>query len=110
MSRHTDWGTKSSDPILLFVFLAAELVALDLAPDSGPIGSARGNCGKVDELLYPAPSRWDPQSSPAGEHPEEQSSIALIIFNRPQFDAAVRQLKSSPPPEMTTPFLGADSR
>src|SRR5690242_18548790 len=26
--RLTDWGTKSSDPILLFVFLAAELVAL----------------------------------------------------------------------------------
>ena len=28
MSRHGDWGTKSSDPIVLFVFLAAELVAL----------------------------------------------------------------------------------
>src|SRR6266478_6909742 len=28
MSRHADWGTKSSDPILLFVFLAAELIAL----------------------------------------------------------------------------------
>jgi len=66
--------------------------------------------GKVDELLYPAPSRWNPRSSPPEEHREEQSGTALIIFNRTQFDAAVRQLKSSPPPEMTTPFLGADSR
>jgi hypothetical protein len=66
--------------------------------------------GKVDELLYPAPSRWNPRSSPPEEHREEQSGTALIIFNRTQFDAAVRQLKSSPPPEVTTPFLGADSR
>ena len=59
--------------------------------------------GKVDELLYPAPARWNPRSSPA----EDQSGIALIIFDRNQFEAAARQLRSSPPPEMTTPFLGA---
>lgn len=62
--------------------------------------------GKVDELLYPAPSRWNPQSSPS----EDEFSRLLMIFDHAQFDAAARQLKSSPPPEMTTPFLGPDSR
>ncbi len=61
---------------------------------------------KVDELLYPAPSRWNPQSSPS----EDQFGTLLMIFDRIQFEAAARHLKSSPPPELTTPFLGADSR
>jgi len=68
--------------------------------------------GKVDDLQYPAPARWNSRSSPAqdrSDQSEEQSGIALIIFNRTQFDTAVRQLKSSPPPEMTTPFLRSDS-
>lgn len=60
--------------------------------------------GKVAELLYPAPSRWNPRSSTG-----DNSGTALIIFDRTQFDAAARQLKSSPPPEMATPFLGAIS-
>jgi len=58
------------------------------------------------ELLYPAPSRWNPRSSPS----EDQLAPILVIFDRAQVEAAARQLKSSPPPEMTTPFLGADSR
>ena len=62
--------------------------------------------GKVSELLYPAPSRWNPRSAPV----DDRSGTALIIFDPVQFEAAARQLKSSPPPEMTTPFLGADSR
>jgi hypothetical protein len=59
---------------------------------------------KVAELDYPALSRWTPGSSPA-----DQFGTLLMIFDRSQFEAAARQLKASPPPEMTTPFLGADS-
>ncbi len=58
------------------------------------------------ELLYPAPSRWNPRSSPS----EDQSGPLMVIFDRTKLEAAARQLKSSPPPEMTTPFLGAESR
>jgi hypothetical protein len=62
--------------------------------------------GKVDELDYPAPSRWDPHSSP----PKDQMGKMLMILDRAQLEAAAAQLKSSPPPEMITPFLRADSR
>jgi hypothetical protein len=62
--------------------------------------------GKVDELDFPAPSRWTPHSS----LPAERMDKLLMIFDRAQLEAAATQLKSSPPTEMTTPFLGADSR
>lgn len=58
------------------------------------------------ELLYPAPSRWNPRSSPS----EDQSAPLMVIFDRTELEAAARQLRSSPPSEMTTPFLGAESR
>jgi hypothetical protein len=58
------------------------------------------------QLLYPAPSRWNPRSAPS----EDQLGPLLVIFDHAQVEAAAKQLKSSPPPEMTTPFLGADSR
>jgi len=58
------------------------------------------------ELLYPAPSRWNPRSSQS----EDQLGSLLVIFDHAQIEAAARQLKSSLPPEMTTPFLGAASR
>ena len=60
----------------------------------------------ASEIDYPGPTRWTPQSSP----PPDQLGTLLTIFDRGQFQTAARQLKSSPPPEMTTPFLGADSR
>ena len=62
--------------------------------------------GKVDELEFPAPSRWDPQSSPS---PDRLDKL-LMILDRAQLETAARQLAASPPPEMTTPFLGTDSR
>jgi hypothetical protein len=62
--------------------------------------------GKVDDLDFPAPSRWNPQSSPS---PDRLDKL-LMILDRAQLETAARQLASSPPPEMTTPFLGADSR
>jgi hypothetical protein len=60
----------------------------------------------ASEIDYPAPARWNPQSSPA----KDQLGTLLIAFDRTEFEAAAAQLKSSPPPEMTSPFLGADSR
>ena len=60
----------------------------------------------ASEIDYPAPTRWNPQSSPA----EDRLGTLLIIFDRAQLEAASTQLKSSPPPEMTTRFLGADLR
>jgi len=77
------------------------------------LGSAQGMkplldryFGKVDELQFPAPSRWSPHSSP----PEDRLDKLLMILDHTQLETAAAQLKSSPPPEMTTPFLGADSR
>jgi len=62
--------------------------------------------GKVDELDFPAPSRWNPQSVP----PADRLDKLLMILDCAHVETAARQLASSPPPEMTTPFLGADSR
>jgi hypothetical protein len=61
--------------------------------------------GKVDELDYPAPTRWNPHASP----PEDQMDRLMMILDRAQLETAAVQLKSSPPAEVTTPFLGADS-
>jgi hypothetical protein len=58
------------------------------------------------ELLYPAPSRWNPRSSLS----EDQLGPLLVIFDQAELEAAAKKLKSSPPPERTTPFIGADSR
>jgi hypothetical protein len=62
--------------------------------------------GKVDELDFPAPLRWKPHSSPA----KDRLDKLLMILDRAQLEAAASQLRSSPPAEMTTPFLGVESR
>jgi hypothetical protein len=61
--------------------------------------------GVASEIDYPAPTRWTPQSSP----PHDRLGTLLIAFDRAHFDAAANQLKSSPPPERTMPFLSANS-
>jgi hypothetical protein len=58
------------------------------------------------EILYPAPTRWNPQSSP----PTDVLRAMLLIFSRAQLEAAAQSLKTSPPPEMTTPFLAMEAR
>jgi len=58
------------------------------------------------EIYYPAPTRWTPDSNPR----RDLIQPLLVILDRTQLEDAARQLRSSPPPEMTTPFLGADSR
>ena len=77
------------------------------------LGSAQGMkplldryFGSVDELDYPAPSRWTPQTSESLDRLDK----LLMILDHAQLETAAAQLKSSPPPEMTTPFLGADLR
>jgi len=77
------------------------------------LGSAQGMkplldryFGRVDELDYPAPSRWTPQTSESLDRLDK----LLMILDHAQLETAAAQLKSSPPPEMTTPFLGADLR
>jgi hypothetical protein len=62
--------------------------------------------GGSAEILYPAPALWDPRSS----LPTDELQPLMLIFSRRQLEAAGQKLKTSPPPEMTTPFLGADSR
>ena len=54
------------------------------------------------ELLYPAPSIWDRNSSMSAD----QLNPLLIVFDRAEIEAAATQLKFFPPPEMTTPFPG----
>ena len=60
----------------------------------------------ASEIDYPAPTRWNKQSSPA----EDRLGTLLMIFDRAQFEAASTQLKSSPQTEMMTPFLATDFR
>jgi hypothetical protein len=74
------------------------------------LGSAQGMkplldryFGRVDELDYPAPSRWTPATSPS----QDRMDKMLMVLDHTQLETAAAQLKSSPPPEMTTPFLGA---
>jgi len=134
LAAAADYIAGGNDPLKLF---APELKRLNLLPPDWQIatppnsvrswsiggladrriaivllGSAQGVKPLLDryldkaELRYPAPSRWDPKSSPA----EDRSDKLMMIFDRAQLEAAAKQLKSSPPPERTTPFLGADSR
>ena len=58
------------------------------------------------EILYPAPARWNPRAVP----PTDVLRAMLLIFTRAQLEAAVHSLKTSPPPEMTTPFLALEER
>jgi hypothetical protein len=53
------------------------------------------------EILYPAPTPWNPRAIPD----KELLGTMLALFDREKFDAAVASLKASPPLEMTTPFL-----
>ncbi|HTW88103.1 MAG TPA: hypothetical protein VMD75_08855 [Candidatus Binataceae bacterium] len=61
--------------------------------------------GKAAEILYPVPFRWTADSRPP--HDRVQPLMLLVVFDRPHLMAAAEQLKSSPPPELTTPFLPA---
>ncbi|MDO8433701.1 MAG: hypothetical protein Q7S58_14955 [Candidatus Binatus sp.] len=55
----------------------------------------------ASEILYPAPARWRPESTP----PADVMRTLLLVFDRAHLIAVARQLKSSPPLERTTSFL-----
>ncbi len=61
--------------------------------------------GHAAEILYPVPFRWTPDSKPPRD--QVKPLMLLLVFDRPRLIAAADQLRSSPPPELTTPFLGA---
>jgi len=55
----------------------------------------------ASEILFPAPTRWQPESTP----PADVMRTLLLLFDRAHLMAASAQLKSSPPLERTTSFL-----
>jgi hypothetical protein len=60
----------------------------------------------ASEIQYPAPTRWTRDSNPRSD----VIKPLLMIFDSAGVQSAAKDLRSSPPPEMTTPFLGPDSR
>jgi hypothetical protein len=55
----------------------------------------------ASEIQYPAPTRWTRDSNPR----TDVTKPLLVIFDNAGIQAAATQLKTSPPPERTTPFL-----
>jgi len=60
----------------------------------------------ASEIYYPGATRWTPDSRP----PMDVIKPLLVAFDSTHLAAAAQSIRDSPPPEMTTPFLGADSR
>jgi hypothetical protein len=59
----------------------------------------------ASEIDYPAPTRWTPDS-----HPNlDQIKPLLMIFDASHLASAAQTLRSSPPPERTTPFVAGVS-
>jgi hypothetical protein len=56
----------------------------------------------ASSIVFPAPTQWNPHPSP-----NKKLATMLMTFDRTRFEAAAAQLAASPPPETTTPFLGA---
>jgi len=53
------------------------------------------------EIQYPAPTRWTRDSNPR----RDVIKPLLMIFDSAALQAAAAELRTSPPPERTTPFL-----
>lgn len=60
----------------------------------------------ASEIQCPAPTRWTRDSDPR----RDEIRPLLLTFDSAGLQLAAGQFESLPPPEMTTPFLGADSR
>jgi hypothetical protein len=58
------------------------------------------------EIQYPAPTRWTPDSNPR----RDAIKPLLIIFDSAGLTSAANDLRASPPPERTTPFIAGTSR
>jgi hypothetical protein len=55
----------------------------------------------ASEIDYPAPTRWTPDSHP----PLDVIKPLLVTFDSAHLAAAALELRDSPPPERTTPFV-----
>ncbi len=55
----------------------------------------------ASEIDYPAPSRWTRDSNPRSDVIEP----LLVIFDSAGVQSAANELRASPPPERTTPFV-----
>lgn len=58
------------------------------------------------EIQYPAPTRWTPDSNPR----RDVIKPLLMIFDTAGVQAVAMELRASPPPERTTPFIPAASK
>jgi hypothetical protein len=90
-----DWDTLSPDPGKIGIVVLGSYPVAKLLIDRYRAQAA--------EIFYPAPYRWTPDSKP----PNDLVKPLLLIFDRAHLIAAAEQLKSSPPPELTRPFLAA---
>ena len=104
----SDWQVRTTQYALAdwsIGVLADQRIAIALSGSPQGVRPLLDRYADKAELLYPAPSKWNRDSSLSAD----QLSPLLIIFDRAEIEAAARQLKLSPPPEMTTPFPGQDS-
>ena len=60
----------------------------------------------ASEIQYPAPTRWTRDSNP----PRDTIKPLLIIFDSAGLQSAANELRASPPPERTTPFIANAGR
>jgi hypothetical protein len=60
----------------------------------------------ASEIQYPAPTRWTRDSNPRSD----VIKPLLVIFDRAGMQSAANELRTSPPPERTTPFISGASK
>ncbi len=60
----------------------------------------------ASEIQYPAPTRWTRDSNPRSD----VIKPLLVIFDRAGVQSAAGELRASPPPERTTPFISGASK
>lgn len=60
----------------------------------------------ASEIQYPAPTRWTRDSNSR----RDAIKPLLMIFDRASLKSAANELRASPPPERTTPFIAATGR
>ncbi|HUY20542.1 MAG TPA: hypothetical protein VMV15_15115 [Candidatus Binataceae bacterium] len=92
---YQDWGAFSADKGKIGIAVAGSYPAVKPLIDRYR--------DQAVEIFYPAPVRWTPASKPQ----RDLVKPLLLIFDRTRLVAAAEQLRSSPPPELITPFLGA---
>ncbi|MBF6567617.1 MAG: hypothetical protein IVW54_01925 [Candidatus Binataceae bacterium] len=88
-----DWTVKTFHGQIVIALLGSLGAVKVLIDRYGPTAS---------EITYPGAVRWQSGSKP----PANVVKPMLLIFQPSKLAAIARQLKSSPPPELTTNFMG----